>query len=243
MKKHLRVAIATTLALASVVGTRAAFSDDKPGAALAENRSVADAPAPEPARAAPSPYLVPARQSPATASTCPPAWNYFDNPALHYAICYPSGWGFTEYDAPLALTAVRSQTLGNLHLAGPEAFPWPDGDRSIDAVASRGVIDIELDLVDPSSTKENDCTPSPVRVSARTFLACEEHLDALGMPASNGPIHTLEVVFDLARPVMTTDVFPAPAGAQLVAIVRAPAAAFAKEVDLLWQLVGTIAPY
>jgi len=244
MRKSTRLAIASGLALTSIVGIRtlSAFSEDKAGAApITDGTEVIDAPSGT--VASPSPYTVPASKTPPTGTLCPPSWAYFDNPAMHYGLCYPAGWGFTEYNASLPLASVRSQTLLSLHLASPDAFPFPAGSTNFGGIA-RGMTDVELAMYDPTGSIEDSCTFTQVQAQGRTFNACTQFLDANGYPTdSTGTIRTLSVLLPLKQIIDPNDTTPAPDGAQLLVVARAQRDTFSTEEDLLWKLIATITAY
>lgn len=182
----------------------------------------------EPAETASSPErdtsVVPAASAEAS---CPQAWLGFNNPVLRYSLCYPTGWGFTDFLAPGPLTSVLTRSLSNLHLLSANAFPWTAGKSSFDAVAG-GVTDIELTLLQPGVSFEAECLPA--RTDSSTFLSCEQSYDSLGLPGE-GAIQGLKIVVPLVGVK----------GSSLLVIVRTPSTQ--GEVDLAWELVRSIRPY
>jgi hypothetical protein len=173
---------------------------------------------------------------------CARGWSFFDNPALHYGICLPPGWGFTELDSTAPLERIRSRTLANLRVFSPDAFPWHPGDRPIDAIVARGIQEIELDLLEPGAAASTECEPStPLAVAARTFLTCEQTYDALGIPAVVGVARAIKVVVPLVRAADLA------AGriesARLLVVARHATGSSDGEVDALWRIVRSIRPW
>src|SRR5438132_687949 len=93
----------------------AATSDvpSKPGPSAHEGALIA-APIPPPDEPAPSASIggtVPARAPAPAGVTCPADWSYFDNPVVHYGVCVPPGWGFSDFRSSNALDRVPAVEL------------------------------------------------------------------------------------------------------------------------------------
>lgn len=56
---------------------------------------------------------------------CPPDWHYFDNPALHYDVCYPEGWGFANVWGKAPAEVLEPHTLHTLDLISANGLPLP----------------------------------------------------------------------------------------------------------------------
>lgn len=158
--------------------------------------------------------------------SCPDGWRGFSNPVARYALCYPSGWGFTDFTTFGPLPSLLTRSLRNLHLVDASAFPWVAGTRSFDAIAS-GMIDVELSVLRPGVTIEGECAPSIASTLDIPGLFCEQSYDALGLPAETGPVRALKFEVPLAAD-----------GARLLVVVRT--ASDEEEVNLAWQLVRSI---
>ncbi|MGZ6497021.1 MAG: hypothetical protein ACXVD9_12985 [Actinomycetota bacterium] len=124
--------------VAAGLGAAGAASDEpsKPGPSIAEGtgRTIEQ-----------SSLTVPAR-APAPGGRCPQAWSYFDNTVMHYGLCVPPGWGFSDFSSPDPMDAVPVPQLENLHLLG-DAFPWVPGRLPFDVIQASGALDVELDLL------------------------------------------------------------------------------------------------
>lgn len=222
----------------------AATSDEpsKPGHAAREGALVA-APNPPRDEAAPAPSLggtVPARAPIPAGVTCPADWSYFDNPVMHYGICTPPGWGFSDFRSIGALERVPAVELENLHLLG-NAFPWRPGVMPFDAIKA-GALDVELDVLPASARSSTECEPSTRQiVGLLTFLTCEQRYDDAGLPSLSGVLRALKVIVPLRT--QPADGSGELAGARLLVIARSSAIASVKEVTTLWQIVRSIHPY
>ncbi|MFN2614018.1 MAG: hypothetical protein ABR552_04280 [Actinomycetota bacterium] len=177
--------------------------------------------------------------------SCANGWSPFDDPVAHYTLCVPPGWGFSELTSPGPLTQVRSVTLENLHLLGPDAFPWHTGDDIYAAVIARNIVEVELDVV-PASVSNDPANPGPcIPAVASAMTSCEERYDASGETADpNGPLHVLKVAVPLMRapsPVNAADTLEGAARLQIT--IRSRADRYTQEVDLLWSLVRSVTPY
>lgn len=241
MNRRLLALVLTITALGSIGVMRALSSpgDGKPGPSpVAENATV-----PGPDDEVKTEYTVSAVTAPRAGTSCPAGWSYFDNPVLHYGICYPAGWGFSDFTAPAPMTQIPSRQLENLHLLSPKAFPWNVGDASFDAITARGMTDIELDILQAGATVETGCDPSTtLQVANLTLRSCEEALNALGEPVTSGSgvIRSLTIVLPLAQaPSSDTSA----AGSRLQIVVRAAFEDFGKEAELVWQIAKTVRPY
>jgi hypothetical protein len=247
MTRRSRTVISCALALGALLafGIRGAASDagqTKPGpGTLIEGAPVTDPPLGETAE--PAPFTIPA-ESALPRESCPDDWRAFDNTAMHYTLCYPPAWGFTELRAPDPLEQLRSVTLGSLRLLN--MFPWKTGDRVFDAVLARGGIVIELNVVPkdaPLDPVNPACALASRVIEGTTFDACEESIDATtGQRAPLGPLHVLRVAVPLLRtPERITA--KAPQASRLMIVVRSQAARFQEEASLIWQIVRTALAY
>jgi len=80
---------------------------------------------PGPTRAAAEGPPVPVAATPPAGVSCPSGWLFFDNPALHYSICYPAAWGFTDFSTTSPLSAIPARGLGSVNILSADAFPYP----------------------------------------------------------------------------------------------------------------------
>jgi len=168
--------------------------------------------------------------------TCPMSWSYFDNPVMHYGLCIPRGWGFSDFRGPDPLGRIPNIQLENLHLLG-NAFPWRPGTMPFDAVR-QGVTDIELDVLPPGAQTGDECRPSTKKLlGILSVLTCEQLYDEAGMPATTGTLRAIKVVVPLRTPPVDEP------GAHLLIIARTRTAASLGEVSTLWQIVRSVHPY
>jgi hypothetical protein len=186
--------------------------------------------------AAPTAGTVPARAPLPDGVTCPDGWTYFDNPVMHYGVCVPGGWGFSDFRQAAPLDQIPVIELENLHLLG-NAFPWRPGTLPFDAVR-QGALDVELDVLPASAQTASDCQPTIKRMLGKlSVLTCEQLYDDLGLPASIGTLRAFKVIVPLAS---------SPAderGARLQIIARTRTSASASEVTTLWQIVQSVHAY
>jgi hypothetical protein len=239
---------ALVIACVAIIGVAlvvlAATSDEpsKPGP-VAHEGALVSAPVPPPDETAPAASIggtVPARAPFPAGVTCPVGWSYFDNPVMHYGICVPPGWGFSDFRSAIALDHIPAVELENLHVLG-NAFPWRPGVLPFNAIKA-GAFDVELDLLPASARSSTECEPATRQiVGLLTFLTCEQQYDDAGLPSPSGVLHALKVIVPLRTP--PTDAFGGLAGARLLVIARSPATASVKEVTTLWQIVRSIHPY
>ena len=168
--------------------------------------------------------------------TCPTGWSYFDNPVMHYGLCIPPGWGFSDFRGPDPLDRIPLVQLENLHLLG-NAFPWRPGTMPFDAVR-QGATDIELDVLPPDTQAADECQPSTKKLlGLLSILTCEQLYDEAGMPATAGTLRAIKVVVPLPTPPVDEP------GARLLIIARSRTAASLGEVSTLWQIVQNVHPY
>lgn len=168
--------------------------------------------------------------------TCPDGWSYFDNPVMHYGMCIPPGWGFSDFQGPDPLEAIPSVTLENLHLLG-NAFPWRPGTLPFDAVR-RGATDVELDVLQTGASSSGECAPSTQRLlGSLSILTCEQLYGDDGLPALGGSLRALKVIVPLR-----TGPADEP-GARLLIIARTATTASLAEVTTLWQIVRNVHAY
>lgn len=187
---------------------------------------------------------VPAVAVPPAGVSCPSGWRYFDNPVLHYGVCYPPGWGFTDYSDPDPMTTIPGKQLESLHLASEEAFPWRTGRSSFDAITEGGMIDVELNLLSDGAGASSECDPSePLTAGDLTLLWCEETYNDLGLVDPTGPIRALKVVVPLRSDPLPTQQDADREGARLLVIARVSVATYSRAVALIWQLAKTVRPY
>ena len=167
---------------------------------------------------------------------CPGGWSYFDNPVMHYGMCIPPGWGFSDFRDSDPLETVPTVMLENLHLLG-NAFPWRPGTMPFDAVR-RGATDIELDVLQTGAASTDECRPSTQQqLGALSVLSCEQLYGDDGMPAGKGSLRALKVIVPLRTgPVDEPD-------ARLLVIARTRTAASLAEVTTLWQIVQHVHAY
>jgi len=247
-RRALRATIVLALAIATIASVgRIAFSDgadDKPAPlTLAEGQHVADPPPfpGEHVEASPEPFTVPARAATPAGVTCPRGWSWFDNPVMHVGLCVPAGWGFTDFTSATPMTQIPSEQLTGLHLVSTRAFPWMPGDMPFDVIATRGIVDVEMMLLEPGIVATSECEPAAPRlVSGTTFLVCDQAYDALGLPALTGDVRAIKI----AVPLLSTPDTAYPSadllGARLLIIARLSPTTSLKEVDSLWKLVDSI---
>jgi hypothetical protein len=243
-RRALRALVVLVAAVAGLaVAGLAATSDEpsKPGPVVREG-AVFGTPIPPPDEAAdPTPLTgsVPARAAEPDAARCPNDWSYFDNPAMHYGLCTPPGWGFSNFSSPGSLERIPTAQLENLHLLG-NAFPWHPGTLPFDAVRA-GAFDVELDLVPAGAAADGECEPvNPVLAGTLTFLSCEQLYDDTGLPALIGTLRAIKVAVPLrSEPADGAGT----SGARLLVIARARATALPQEVTTLWQIIRSIRTY
>ncbi|MGZ4140673.1 MAG: hypothetical protein ACXVD8_11995 [Actinomycetota bacterium] len=221
--------------VAAGLGAAGAASDEpsKPGPSIAEGtgRTIEQSTA----------LTVPAR-APAPGGRCPQAWSYFDNTVMHYGLCVPPGWGFSDFSSPDPMDAVPVPQLENLHLLG-NAFPWVPGRLPFDVIQASGALDVELDLLPADARATGECEPTDtLLVGLLTFLTCEQTYDANGLPAVGGLLRALKVIVPLAT-TPTDDQGDDLTGARLLIVCRSRADATLSEVTTLWQIVRSVRPY
>jgi len=245
-RRHARRAlVVASIAIISVsLAVLAATSDEpsKPGP-IARDGALTAAPNPpsdETQPAAPLTGTVPARAPIPAGVMCPAGWSYFDNPVMHYGLCVPPGWGFSDFRSAGALDSIPAVQLENLHLLG-NAFPWHPGALPFDAIKT-GALDVELDVLPASVRSTAECEPANKQiVGLLTLLTCEQLYDETGMPSAAGALRALKVIVPLrAAPADGTSDL---AGARLLVIARSRTSASLGEVTTLWHVVRSIHPY
>lgn len=253
-RAHLvRAAVVLTLATAGVAGLSriassaadAGASDRQPPPTLVEGQPVSDPPGfpDEPATLAPDRFSVPASAPIPAGASCPAGWSWFENPSMHYGLCVPPGWGFTDFSAPDPLEQIPSVQLEGLHLVSASAFPWRPGARPFDAIRNRGIVDVELMLLEPGMAARGECEPAAPRpVADLTFLTCEQRYDALGLPAPTGTLRATKIAVPLTTTPAQSPGGPDLTGARLLVIARTSPVTPLGEVRTLWQLVDSIRP-
>jgi hypothetical protein len=189
-----------------------------------------------------TPSTVPAPTTPPDGGRCAQGWRFFDDPVLHYSLCTPPGWGFSDFMSPRPMDAIPGRELEDLHLLSPGAFPWQHGRLPFDAIRTAGISDVELDLLSADPPAGAECVPSePMAVAGRTFLTCEQHYDTNGLPADSGELRALKVIVPLQRTPADGD--PMVQNPRLLVIARVRSSASSQEVDTLWQIVRSIRAY
>jgi len=240
--RALVVVCVAMISVAFVVIAATSEEPSKPGP-IAREGALVSAPIPPPDETAPVASIggtVPARAPIPDGVTCPVDWSYFDNPVMHYGICVPPGWGFSDFRSPTALDRIPAVELENLHLLG-NAFPWRPGVLPFDAIKA-GAFDVELDVLPASARSSTECEPATREiVGLLTFLTCQQQYDDAGLPSPSGVLRALKV----SVPLRTTpaDAFGDLAGARLLVIARSSATASVKEVTTLWQIIRSIHSY
>jgi len=154
---------------------------------------------------------------------CDGSW--FENPTLRYGLCVPVGWGFTDFTTASPLTLIPRRQLPSVRLLSPGGFPWHPGDAPFEVTRDRGVIDVELNVLEPSVDPGCDAIVL-LRLGLR---GCEQRIDALGLPSPSGALTATKVVV------------PLDPATQLLVIGRTSSGSLPEEVDRLWQLIGSIA--
>jgi len=248
---RLRAAMVALSVLAALTGLAvAAFPDDgggKPsGTYHAEGAAVAPPSEPLGERAPdiPDAFTVPALTEPPVGVSCAEGWTWFDNPVMNYGLCVPPGWGFTDLSAPDPLAEIPSVMLTNLHLVNDVAFPWVPGTLPFDAVRARGLLDVELNLLEPGAEASTECEPAtPRAVSSLQVLTCTQFYDLFGLPAATGSLRADKVNVPLRSTPVDVVGGPSLEGAAIQVVLRSSILSAPKEVDTLWQVVGTIRPY
>ena len=235
LRRRARRALIVVLAAIVAVGfaALAATSEEspKPGPALPPEGAFAAAPA-----QGLNDATVAARTPIPAGVTCPSSWSYFDNPVMHYGLCIPPGWGFSDFRGTGPLDRVPTGMLENLHLLG-NAFPWRPGAMPFDAVR-QGATDIELDVLQGGATSTDECRPSTQRqFGTFSVLSCEQQYGSDDLPATKGSLRALKVIVPLR-----TGPADEP-GARLLVIARTRTVASAAEVTTLWQIVQNIHAY
>jgi hypothetical protein len=240
-----RALVVVSAAIISVACVVLAATSDEPSKPRPVTRegALVSAPIPPPdetAPAAPIGGTVPARAPVPSGVTCPAAWSYFDNPVMHYGICVPAGWGFSDFTSAGALDRIPAVQLENLHLLG-NAFPWHPGALPFDAIKA-GALDMELDVLPASVRASNECEPAMKQVvGLLTLLTCEQLYDGAGLPSSWGVLRALKAIVPLRT--APADGPGDLAGARLLVIARSRISASVGEVTTLWQIVRSIHPY
>ena len=240
--RSLVVLIAATFTLGALaIGGWTGPDDPKPPA----DRTPEDATLPGPDDVAvEEPPSVPTVVASNRTFSCPGGAYAFHNPALHYRLCYPDDWGFTDFGREDRLDTIPGAQLENLHLVSGEAFPWEVGSYPFDAVTEKQAIDVELNLLQPGVVARGECEPSKARASGELqILTCTQAYDTLGQPSDAGPITAVKFVVPLLRTPVSANTRLDLNGSRLLVIVRTSTARALKEVDLGWQLVRSIRPY
>ncbi len=156
------------------------------------------------------PDEVPAATTPPPGVTCPAGWLFFDNPVDHYSICYPPGWGFSNFDTTGPLLTLQARAVSNLHLLSPDSFPMPAGTPYVELaqdVKARldNSISFEIGGAPPGVVfKADGCQPdTPIDILGVQGLTCLDVYDVLPGPVQqfrpDGSRHTLTLLLPLAQ--------------------------------------------
>jgi len=240
-----RALIIASIATISVgLAVLAATSDEpsKPGP-VAREGALIGTPNPPPDETPPVSTVggtVPARAPLPAGVACSTGWSYFDNTVMHYGLCVPPGWGFSDFRSANALDRIPAVELENVHLLG-NAFPWRPGILPFDAIKA-GAFDIELDALPASVRSSTECEPATKQiVGLFTFLSCEQLYDDAGLPSSRGALRALKIIV----PLLTQQAGSSGdlSGGRLLVIARSRVLASVREVTTLWQIVRSIRPY
>jgi hypothetical protein len=257
------IAVGVVLLAVCAAGVYAAFSGDDDGAATVLETAT---PSAEPSvqattTAAPAapPERVPVSTTPPEGVTCPERWLFFDNPVLHYTMCYPEGWGFVDYAASEAgLTSGPATMLPRVELSspvlwGPDLFPlaprfnFPEELRE----TTLNLINIKIEYL-PADLDWQACQPTePVTVGRVGGNMCEYTYDALPGPEfrlrPDGEWHNLIVLLPPAQPAwLPADVrvnAPDMEGWVLVIDARSKTNSWNEDSVLIWQMLNTIRLY
>jgi hypothetical protein len=159
---------------------------------------------------------------------------------MHYGLCIPPGWGFSDFRSAGALDQVPAVQLENLHILG-NAFPWHPGSLPFDAIKT-GALDVELDVLPASVRSSTECEPANEQlVGLLKLLTCEQLYDEAGMPSAAGSLRALKAIVPLRS--APADGSGDLADARLLVIARSRTSASVGEVTTLWQIVRSIHPY
>lgn len=251
------VAVLAALGVYVVSLSLAPGQEKPPVSPLPEGLEMASPSGDQPRQAA---LEIPVSVTPTAGVTCPQEWSLFDNPALHYTICYPPGWGFTDFSTSERLSGIPAAALSSVNIASPETFPYPAdvhyNRRSADVKARLDrALTINIETFPPGGRLEG-CTPnSPVNIGPAKGLFCEDTYDILPGPqvrfSPSGERHTLKVLVPLDRspdlhllgvPVSLQQTQPK-SGFQLYIKISGQASRWPEEKQIVWQILNTIAPY
>jgi len=240
-----RALIVVSIAILGVALTVFAATPDEPSkpGPVAREGGLTGTPNPPPDETPPVSTVggtVPARAPIRAGVACATGWSYFDNPVMHYGLCVPPGWGFSDFRSANALDRIPAVELEDVHLLG-NAFPWQPGTLPFDAIKA-GALDIELDALPASVRSRTECEPATEQiVGLFTFLSCEQQYDDAGLPSSRGALRALKVIVPLlTQPAGGSGDL---SGARLLVIARSRALASVREVTTLWQIVRSVRPY
>ena len=238
-------------ATAGVVLSANAGRPDKPGPPPSVQGSPPALTPQEPMPASPPGEAVSTHARPSSSTSCPSGWSYFDNPALHYSVCYPPGWGFW-LAAPQSAPAgeVDAGSLSDLHLVGPNAFPWKDGLTIADSFAT-GVIDIEFNLFQRGQSFSRGCTPPSVSSATGPGRSCEYsfELGGAGQPtdaiqvSGRGRLHSRTTLLGLRQTPAIGLPADAVTGSQLLVTTTGSSSRMGQMSRLLSQIVSTVQTY
>lgn len=242
--RALRVlAVVTAALLALGASALIGWTGPDQGKAVAERPEGSNVPGPDDV-VEQAPASVPAAIPSSRTFSCPAGTRAFQNPALHYRLCYPQDWGFSDFTKPDRLDKIPGVQLENLHLLSSEAFPWPEGSQPFDVLVQRGAIDVELNLLQPGVRSTDECEPAKARTSGDlTILTCTQAYDVFGVPAEAGPVTAVKFAVPLVREPTSLNTDLELAGSKLLVVVRTATTRALKEGDLGWKLVRSIRPY
>jgi len=181
--------------------------------------------------------------------TCPDAWLYFDNPVMHYSVCYPADWGFSDFSSPKRFTQVPGESLYSVNLLSPDYFSsWPSSDEER---LNSNAVTLTIESFPPGLTRQG-CDPTvKIDIAGVGATWCQDTYDLLPGPevkfAPGGARHTLVVAAPLDRSPEVDPVIPRAAqdsqptsGYRLLMTMTAPTSRYLTEGTLQWQIIKTL---
>ena len=203
------------------------------------------------------PDTVPTNTSPPSGVTCPEGWHFFDNPVVHYSICYPSGWGFVDYPASEAgirsgpATELPVEELIDVVIWGPGTFPLPPRfDFSNESPETREKFDQAIRVnvsIFATHDERGGCMPSmPITEASGQRVWCEDTYDLLPGPETrfgpDGTRHALVLLMPLTQAIEKTP-WVGTADFQLYITVISPSVTYPETKSLQWQIIDTVRMY
>ncbi len=176
---------------------------------------------------------------------CPSSqWKYFENPAVHYTLCLPPEWGFTDYDNALPLRTISRDRLGQLAALSKDGFPWTEarGETMYQDLASSKFVVLSLSAITSETALDRYCNPGKTADWSNVHATwCEDRLstDPYKGPDKQGPIRRLVVVLKLQTPWNTGNPSDVPHD-KLIITVKTGASRYEQQLDLYWQAVRTL---